>query len=52
MLWWFDYHIPDSDVSKYSATDTSNFGVDKYYVAKKTKHMILLTLTSVSKPIK
>jgi hypothetical protein len=37
MLWWLDYHIPDSDVSKYSATDTSNSGVDKYYVAKKNK---------------
>jgi hypothetical protein len=37
MLWWFDYHIHDSCVSEYSATDTSNSGVGKYYVTKKNK---------------
>ena len=31
---WFACNIPDSDVSEYSTTDTSNSGVGKYYVAK------------------
>jgi hypothetical protein len=34
MLWWFACNIPDSSVSEYSTTDTSNSGIDKYYVAK------------------
>jgi len=33
----FACNIPDSDVSEYLTTDISNFGVDKYYVAMKTK---------------
>jgi len=35
MLWWFICNIPNSDVSEYSTTDTSNSSVGKYYVAKK-----------------
>jgi hypothetical protein len=31
---WFACNIPDSDVSEYSTTDTSNSDVGKYYVAK------------------
>jgi hypothetical protein len=29
------YNIPDSVASEYSTTDTSNSGVDKYYVVIK-----------------
>jgi len=32
MLWWFVYNIPDSGASEYLTTDTSNSGVDRYYV--------------------
>jgi len=36
--------IPDSGVSEYLTTDTSNSGVGKYYVTKNKKEMVLLTL--------
>jgi hypothetical protein len=35
MLWWFTCNIPNSDVSEYLTTNTSNSSVGKYYVAKK-----------------
>jgi len=50
MLWWPVYNIPDSGVSEYSITDTSNSSVSKYYVTK--QRMIFLTLTLVNKLIK
>jgi hypothetical protein len=34
MLRWYVCNIPDSNVSEYSTTDISNFGVDKYYIVK------------------
>jgi hypothetical protein len=36
MLWWLACNIPDFSVNEYSTTDTSNSGVGKYYVVKKT----------------
>jgi len=32
ILRWSTYNIPDSDVSEYLTTNTSNFDVGKYYV--------------------
>jgi hypothetical protein len=34
------YGIPNSGVSEYSTTDTSNSSVDKYFVVKKKMYVI------------
>jgi hypothetical protein len=51
MLWWFAYNIPDSDVSEYSTTDTSNSGVGKYYLTQKKMNGVADS-NSLNKPIK
>ena len=51
MLWWFAYNIPDSGVSEYSTTDTSNSGVGKYYVTQK-KMKGVADSSSLNKPNK
>ena len=40
-FWWPAYNIPDSSVSEYSATNTSNYDVGKYYVTKKVWYSLL-----------
>jgi len=35
-LWWSGYDIHESGGSEYLAMDTSNSGICKYYIAKKT----------------
>jgi hypothetical protein len=48
ILWWSTCNISDTNISEYSTTNTSNYVIGKYYVAKK-KHMVFLPLASVNK---